>query len=111
MTQDPMADQIEKMLGGALYGVCRMLVDAGVRPAAALRLVGLLMIEGALGPRAIEQLGVPKSTANRWRAELAEAAQAADLPDDPTTEVLNEILPLVGLGDFALVKRPGDHRG
>jgi len=98
-------DAAEVALGAALYAMVRAMTEAGMRPATALRLSGFVVIEGALGAGAFRGLGLPKSTENRWRHEVRDALSGVELPDEPPLELLNELLPMLGVEGVELRRR------
>lgn len=83
---------LAQVLGAGVYGAAQAMVQAGVRPAVALRLVGYVILEGTMGREAIDALGMAPSTSRRWRAELREALRAADLPESAPADVLAQLL-------------------
>lgn len=59
------------MAGGMYAGLVTSLQEAGASPAASIRLAGFALLEEAFGPaKAWEVLGLPRSTAFRWQAEI-----------------------------------------
>ena len=109
------SDQVERLMGGALYAVVKSLTEIGLRPAAALRLASFVLIDGSMGRGALRSLGLPERTERAWRAELREVAELADeLPDEFPVEFMNELLPLMGLEQLEVRRRPGkqpaDHK-
>lgn len=73
---------VEQLIAGALYGFVRGAVDVGVNPAKAMTLAAFGIIEGTLGREATNNLGVPRSTAARWRTDLAEIGEASAAVDE-----------------------------
>jgi len=105
MSENQHQDAAEVALGTALYAMVKAMTEAGMRPAVALRLSGFIVIEGALGAGAFRGLGLPKSTENRWRHEVRAALSGVELADEPPLELLNELLPLLGVEHLEFRRR------
>lgn len=111
--QEWQKNQAEQALGSMLYGVVRALIQSGLRPAAAMRVAAFVAIDGSIGRGALRQLGLPVRTERRWRAEVrdAVAAASATLPDEAPIELLNELLPLMGLDVEVRPREGGESDG
>lgn len=81
-------DQLAELVGGVIYAGVRGLVDQGMSAQMALRLVAAQYVTAAMGPKALEDMGVPFSTAKRWRLQLRRAVE--NMPDEPPQEVLED---------------------
>lgn len=81
-------DDLATLVGSALYGSVRGLVDQGMSAQMALRLVAAQYVTAAMGPKALEEMGVPFSTAKRWRLQLRRAIE--QLPDEAPQEILDD---------------------
>lgn len=101
---------MERAVGAALLGFVKAAIVAGMTPANALRVCAFAMIEASLGREATATLGVPESTARRWRLQLAEL-DGSKLPTDVPEEFLNKLLPVLGFPDLRLVRRGGAEDG
>lgn len=88
-------DQLSQLVATTLYGFAAAGVRAGLKPADSLRLTAFGLIEAILGREATESLGLPYSTAARWRATLANI-DADALEDEGALGVdfMNELLRL-----------------
>jgi hypothetical protein len=82
-------DEMVALIGSALYGGVRPLVDLGMTPQMALRLVAARYITEVMGDKALEDMGVPWSTAKRWRATVRKYAEK--IPDTPSQNVLEDV--------------------
>lgn len=83
-------DEMVALIGSALYGGVRPLVDLGMTPQMALRLVAAQYITEVMGHKALEEMGVPWSTAKRWRATVRDYAE--QIPDAPSQNVLDDVV-------------------
>jgi hypothetical protein len=75
-----------------MLGIVATMVHAGVTPNNALRFAAFQTIESTLGREAIESLGLPASTARRWRIEMRKILADVDadaLPDEMPQELLD----------------------
>jgi ketol-acid reductoisomerase len=81
-------DELTGLVGATIYAGVRALVDQGMSPQMALRVVAAAYVTEALGPKALEDMGVPLSTAKRWRVQLREGAK--NVPDEPPQRVLED---------------------
>jgi hypothetical protein len=81
-------EEFASLIGSALYGSVRGLVDQGMSAQMALRLVAAQYVTAAIGPKALEDMGVPFSTARRWRLQLRRAAE--NIPDEPPQHILDD---------------------
>lgn len=94
---------IEKLIGGAVYGVTQAMVASGLTPTEACRMVGFAIMEGSLGRSVTSSLGIPSNTGARWRRDIAAAADAGrEVLSDPGLEIgiVNELLPVLGFRDL-----------
>lgn len=82
-------DQLAELVGSVLYAAVRGLVDQGMSAQMALRLVAAQYVTAAMGPKALEDMGVPLSTAKRWRLQLRRAVE--NIPDEPPQHVLEDV--------------------
>jgi hypothetical protein len=83
-------DELVAVIGSALYGGVRPLVDQGMTPQMALRLVSATYITEVMGHKALEDMGIPWSTAKRWRATMRKYAE--HIPDAPPNNVLEDVV-------------------
>lgn len=104
MVTDEQQSQMERVVAGALVGVVRALVMAGETPSNAFRLAAFVVIEGTFGREVVAELGVPYSTAARWRATLRDL-DVSRLPEDVPVEVINDMLPLFGIDGVELRRK------
>lgn len=104
-----MNEQIEKWFAAGMLGIVQALMAAGATPNSALRLAAFVAIEGTFGREVTEgSLGLPRSTAARWRAEIA-ALNGKALPDDVPVDLVNRMLPMLGLDGIRLERTtPGE---
>lgn len=82
-------DEIKGLVGSTIYAGVRALVDQGMSAQMALRLVAAQYVTAAMGPKALEDMGVPFSTAKRWRLQLRRAVE--NMPDEPPQHVLEDV--------------------
>ena len=82
-------DQLGELVGGVIYAGVRGLVDQGMSAQMALRLVAAQYVTAAMGPKALEDMGVPFSTAKRWRLQLRRAVE--NIPDEAPPNVLEDV--------------------
>lgn len=82
-------EQLTDLVGGTIYAGVRALVDQGVTAQMALRLVSATYVAEAFGPKALEEMGVPASTARRWRTTLKRYMSKA--PETPPQAVLDDV--------------------
>jgi hypothetical protein len=82
-------DQLAELVGSLIYAGVRGLVDQGMSAQMALRLVAAQYVTSAMGPKALEDMGVPFSTARRWRLQLRRAVE--NIPDEPPQNVLQDV--------------------
>jgi len=92
-------NDLETLVATALYGFVRAAVSAGMDPAQALRLSAFAVIESSLGRDPIRSLGLPRSTAARWRRELV-AAASGEVPEGIETDLIYEVLGFAGFPDL-----------
>ncbi len=93
-------EAVAQIVGGVVYGATAALVEGGLSPAAALRIVGYVLVEATLGREAVRALGVPESTARRWRVFLRDALAEAGLEaQNPSPELLASFLTLARGGE------------
>lgn len=102
---------MDTLIGSAVYAFAQGLITGGMTPSEAVSHVGFAIIEGTLGRDVSKQLGIPRSTMARWRAQLAEVAQEADDVDvdEVAVAAMNVLLPSLGLRDMRIVQG-GDKR-
>ncbi|MEX5272255.1 hypothetical protein RCG67_16970 [Kocuria sp. CPCC 205292] len=81
-------EQLAALVGGILYAGVRGLVDQGMSAQMALRLVAARYVTEAMGSKALEEMGVPFSTAKRWRLQLRRAVE--NMPEELPQEVLED---------------------
>ena len=81
-------EQLAELVGGVIYAGVRGLVDQGMTAQMALRLVAAQYVTAAMGPKALEDMGVPFSTAKRWRLQLRRAVE--NMPEEPPQNVLED---------------------
>lgn len=89
------ADAFSQMLAGALLATARQLVKGGVAPTDSVKIAAASLIAGALGRKALTDLGVPLRTVQRWQAEGRRATEG--FGDVPPAEMINELLAFMGL--------------
>jgi len=82
-------EQLTLLVGGTIYAAVRPLVDQGMTAQMALRLVSATYVAETFGPKALEEMGVPASTARRWRTTLKR--YMAKSPDQPPQAVLDDV--------------------
>lgn len=97
MKAGDLEDQAGRLLAGMLLAVVRGMVHAGVEPAKAMRLAAFAVLEAEFGRDTVLALGMPGTTERRWRRELREALAEAEIPEDPPVELINELLPMMGI--------------
>ena len=103
-----MNEQIEQWFAAGMLGIVQALMAAGASPNSALRLAAFVAIEGKFGREVTEgALGLPRSTAARWRAEIA-ALDGQALPEDVPVELVNQVLPLLGLSGIRVERTSTD---
>ena len=81
-------EQLAGLVGGLIYAGVRGLADQGMSAQMALSLVAAQYVTEAMGPKALEEMGVPFSTAKRWRLQLRRAVE--NMPDEPPQSVLED---------------------
>lgn len=97
---------IDRLIATALYSFSRAAVAGGLDPAAALRLTSFAVIESTLGRDATRSLGLPESTARRWRAELAKMSDLDELVSpDLSADLLTEVLGFAGFPDLRVQRK------
>jgi hypothetical protein len=82
-------EEIKGLVGGIIYSNVRALVDQGMSAQMALRIVAAEYVTQAMGPKALEDMGVPFSTARRWRLQLRRAVE--NVPDELPQTVLEDV--------------------
>ena len=82
-------EQLAELVGGFIYAGVRGLVDEGMSAQMALRLVAAQYVTAAMGPKALEDMGVPFSTAKRWRPQLRRAVE--NISDEAPQSVLEDV--------------------
>lgn len=82
-------EEAAQLVGSFIYAGVRGLVDEGMSAQMALRLVAAQYVTAAMGPKALEDMGVPFSTAKRWRLQLRRAVEK--LPDEAPQHVLEDV--------------------
>jgi hypothetical protein len=82
-------EQLAEIVGLTLYAGVRPLVDNGMTAQMALRLVSATYVSEALGRKALEEMGVPPSTARRWRTTLKRYMEKT--PDTPPQAVVEDV--------------------
>lgn len=87
-------EEIKGLVGGIIYSNVRALVDQGMSAQMALRIVAAEYVTQAMGPNALEDMGVPFSTARRWRLQLRRAVE--NVPDELPQNVLEDVLGYLG---------------
>lgn len=87
---------IEKALGAVLSGVVGSMIQKGWEPQRAFKLAAFVAIEGSLGKDAVIALGLPESTARRWRAQIRELKLIEVDERDLQAQILSQMLPLFG---------------
>lgn len=107
-------DEIDKMLGMAVYSFVKAGIAAGLTPTRSMALAGFGIIEGTLGRDIVRELGLPSATASDWRREIAAMAeQSREVLEDREFELkmINEMLPALGLRDLRMVREEGQDNG
>ena len=99
---------LEQVVAVAVYTFVRAAIAGGMLPATALRLTAFMMIESALGREATVGLGLRRSTAARWRSELASLDASLINPDEVPAEMLNDLMGLMPqyFGDLRIIRKP-----
>ena len=82
-------EDASQLVGGFIYAGVRSLVDEGMSAQMALRLVAAQYVTAAMGPKALEDMGVPFSTAKRWRLQLRRAVE--NISDEAPQSVLEDV--------------------
>lgn len=97
---------LDRLIATALWSFARAAVAAGLEPAAALRLSSFAVIESSLGREATRGLGLPESTARRWRAELANMTDPEEVvTPDLSADLLTEVLGFSGFPDLRVQRK------
>ena len=81
-------EEAAQLVGSFIYAGVRGLVDEGMSAQMALRLVAAQYVTAAMGPKALEDMGVPFSTAKRWRLQLRRTVES--IPDEAPQHVLDD---------------------
>lgn len=98
---DHQTTDLDRLIATALYSFARAAVAAGMEPASALRVTAFAVIESSLGREATRSLGLSRSTAARWRAELAAMTDPEEVvTPELSADLLTEVLGFAGFPDL-----------
>lgn len=85
-----------RLVADTLYGALAGFTSAGVPPQKAVRAVMVMFLQGVHGPQVWKALGIPQSTAERWRREFREVKKLVqDIPDEVPPEAIEAYAQLV----------------
>lgn len=94
-TNDALGDLVGSASATMLLGVIEALRVAGFEPQKAVRLATMVVLEGAFGRGVWDLVGIPGSTARRWRSQIREAIESGKIPDDVSPDFQHRVLDLV----------------
>jgi hypothetical protein len=85
-----------RLVADTLYGALLGFTSAGVSPQKAVRAVMVTFLQGVHGPQVWKSLGVPQTTAERWRREYREVKKLVqDIPEEIPAEAIDAYVQLV----------------
>lgn len=95
LLEEASEDQLGEIVTGMLYAGVKAATDQGVQPLKAIRGVVALYFQEYLGSAVWKELGVPQSTAERWRKDIREVlAEAPEIQEGPSDEMMMRYLQL-----------------
>lgn len=90
---------LEQGAAVALLATIEAIKKTGVPSQKALRLGAFVLLEGALGREVWKLVGIPPSTARRWRAEVRKADASGLIPSDVPAEFQAAVIDLIGAAE------------
>lgn len=89
-------DQLQTLVASAMLSGILMCTQQGMTVNKAMRVVVVEYLQREFGPDVWKELGVATRTVERWRSEARDSLGNADIPEEPTSEVLEIFTRLVG---------------
>lgn len=94
-TNEALGDLVGSASATMLLGVIEALRVAGFEPQKAVRLATMVVLEGSLGRGVWDLVGIPGSTARRWRQQIREAIASGNIPEEVPVEFQHRVLDLI----------------